>query len=399
MESTAPAKRRIESIDALRGLVMVWMALDHVRDYFHLGSMQHSPTDLETTTPALFFTRWITHFCAPTFVLLAGSAAFLYGHKSGRGQLSRFLLTRGLWLMLLEVTVVRFGWTFSPHIVGFYMLQVIWAIGAGMAILSLLVRLPWKTVGLLGIAIVCLHNVLDGIPQNPNESHFGYLMWAVWHRPLPLELGPVHIFTLYPLLPWLGILCCGYALGSLYTADVAPRLRQKWLLGLGLTAVAGFVAIRLINLYGDPMPWAVQKNALFTVLSFINTEKYPPSLLFTLMTLGPALLLLAALEYVRGPVNRFLLTIGRVPLFYYVLHLYLAHALVLLLFLLMGGGTAQIDHADDTHNPISGLPGSFGFSLRVTYLVWVAVVLLLYPLCKAYGNLKKRSDWKGWSYL
>ena len=388
--------RRIESIDALRGLVMIWMALDHVRDYFHLGSMQHDPTDLEHTTPALFLTRWITHFCAPTFVLLAGSAAFLYGHRAGRRQLSVFLLTRGLWLMLLEITVVRLGWTFNPGFGSPFMLQVIWAIGGCMVLLSLLVRLPWKAVGAIGITIVCLHNLLDYIPPDGTESDAVYLLAALFKWPLPLELGPAHLFTLYPLLPWFGILCCGYALGSLYVPGYAPDVRKKQLLKLGGMALTAFLIIRLVNAYGDPNPWSVQRSPLYTIFSFTDTEKYPPSLLFTLMTIGPALLLLAILEHVRGPINTFLVTIGRVPLFYYVLHLYLIHGAALLAFLLTGG---SIDAINYTRNPFSGLPDSFGFSLGTVYLVWMGIVWVLYPLCKAYGNVKKRSSWKGWSYL
>lgn len=395
MATTLLTPRRIDSIDALRGLVMVLMALDHVRDYFHLGSMQHDPTDLETTTPALFFTRWITHFCAPVFVMLAGTAAFLYGHKTGRRDLSVFLLTRGLWLILLELTLVRLGWTFNPSLSSPFMLQVIWAIGGSMVVLSLLVWLPWKAVGALGLAIVCLHNLLDGIPQDGTESPFTYLLWAVWHRPLPLELGQAHFFTLYPLLPWIGILCCGYALGSLYTGCTA-QVRQKRLVQLGLLVLLVFVVLRGINWYGDPQPWAIQKNPLYTFLSFVNTEKYPPSLLFACMTLGPALCLLALLEHAHGRANRFLVAIGRVPLFYYVLHLYMAHGAAVLVFLLTGGSLTDINYAQ---NPFSGLPDTFGFSLPVVYGVWIGIVLILYPLCTAYGNLKKRSTWRGWSYL
>lgn len=396
MTTTPATGRRIESIDALRGLVMVLMALDHVRDYFHLGSMQNNPTDLETTTPALFFTRWITHFCAPVFVMLAGSAAFLYGHKGGRKQLSLFLLTRGLWLMLLEVTVVRLGWTFNAGFSSPFMLQVIWAIGCSMVVLSLLVQLPWKAVGLIGITIVCLHNLLDYIPQDGNEGPITYVLWAVWHRPSPIALGPAGIFTLYPLLPWMGIMCCGYALGSLYITGYKPKARRRLLITWGLLAIGGFVLLRWTNLYGNPEPWVVQKSPLYTLLSFLNTEKYPPSLQFTLMTLGPALLLLAAMEHARGRVNRFLVAIGRVPLFYYILHLYMAHGIAVLAFLVLGHSINDIDYS---LNSFSGMPDTFGFSLAVVYGVWTGIVLILYPLCIWYGNLKKRSKWKGWSYL
>lgn len=394
MSTTTPGQSRIASIDIVRGLVMVIMTLDHVRDYFHQGAMTANPTDLESTTPALFFTRWITHFCAPTFVMLAGASAYLYGFKRGRKELSTFLFTRGLWLVVLEFTLVRFGWTFNIFLNSPFMLQVIWAIGCGMMALSILSWLHRYAILGVGLALVCLHNLADGIHFPPQHGLFP--LWAILHEPAPLAYGHTHFFTLYPLLPWLGIMCCGYALGKIYTTGYDVAKRKKTLLWWGLGAVLCFIVARAVNVYGDPMPWETQRSPLYTVLSFINTEKYPPSFLFSAMTLGPALLLLLAVENIRGAFARCFVAIGRVPLFYYVLHLYLAHVLALIMFLLTGGYWSQINHDE---NPFSGMPPNAGYPLPWVYVAWIAVVLLLYPLCIWYGKIKQKSSWRGWSYL
>jgi len=394
MNTTIPRLSRIASIDIVRGLVMVIMALDHVRDYFYQGAMMADPTDLESTTPALFFTRWVTHFCAPTFVMLAGTSAYLYGSKKGKKELSVFLFTRGLWLVVLEFTLVRFGWTFNIFLNSPFMMQVIWAIGCSMMALSVLTWMHRYAVLGLGLALVCLHNLLDGVHFAPQHALFP--LWAVLHEPSPLAFGHAHFFTLYPLLPWLGIMCCGYALGAVYVTGYDSAKRKKTLLWWGLGTIFCFVAVRAANIYGDPTPWQTQRSFGYTVLSFINTEKYPPSFLFSAMTLGPALLLLPAVENLQGFFARFFAVIGRVPLFYYVLHLYLAHGLAVIMFLLTGGYWHQINH---NQNPFSGMPPTAGYSLPWVYVAWVVVVLLLYPLCIRYGKMKQKSSWWGWSYL
>ena len=359
---------RLAAIDQLRGLVMILMALDHTRDFF--SNVPFDPLDLARTSPALFLTRWVTHFCAPTFVLLAGVSAYLYGARGrSRGQLARFLFTRGLWLIVLELTLVRFGWYFFDR-PGFFLAQVIWAIGWSLVALAGLVWLPRWAVGGLGLALIAGHNLFD----HTSAFQFGLpaWLWTVLHQPGSLRPWPgLQLQILYPLIPWVGVLAAGFALGPVFQRP--PRQRLRWLVGLGLAACLGFLALRLPNLYGDPFPWAPQSTTIFTVFSVLNVEKYPPSLLFLLITLGPALLALAGLERWAGPVARGvggLLTVyGRVPLLYYVVHLIVLHALALVLV------------------QRRGLPG---YALPQVYLVWLIVVASLYPLCRWFAGLKQR---------
>ncbi len=288
-----PAGRaRLTSIDLLRGLVMVVMALDHTRDFFAAGGF--NPRDV--TDPALFLTRWITHFCAPTFIFLAGISAFLYGQGRSAGSVSRFLLTRGIWLVLIELTVVRFGWSFSIHF-NHFVVQVIFVIGASMIALAGLVHLPRWAIAAAGLVMIFGHNLLDGI----KAAQFGAAapVWNFLHQPGHLQLAPgVDLVVLYPLIPWIGVMAAGYALGPVFTREPAARIRELFVLGATITV--GFILLRATNLYGDPAPWAVQDNVVASVLSFINCEKYPPSLLYLAMTLGPALMLLAAIERTQG---------------------------------------------------------------------------------------------------
>jgi uncharacterized membrane protein len=397
MENNIPiniTSRRIESIDMIRGLVMVIMALDHTRDYFHFNAFGGDPMDPETTTPFLFFTRWITHFCAPIFVMLSGTSAFLYGNKKSKKELFFFLFTRGFWLMFLEVTVVRLGWTFNIFPNSPFMFQVIWAIGLCMVILSGLIWLNKNAVLTIGILIVLFHNILDPIgvkPENPM-----YVFWAILHDPLPIRLGAIRIFTLYPVLPWLGIMCIGFGMGQIFTSRFQRDRRKKILLISGASAIILFIALRFTNLYGNGELWGRQPSLLYTVFSFLNVEKYPPSLLFTLMTLGPACILLAFAEKISGKISGFFVTIGRVPLFYYILHLYFIHLGILLVFFLNGGKLSDINY---DLNSFNGMPPGYGFGLPWVYVAWIMIVLLLYPLCKWYGKIKQNSTWKGWSYL
>lgn len=392
----APARRtRIDSVDLLRGAVMVLMLLDHTREYVHRDGLLFDPTDLSRTTVVLFLTRWVTHFCAPAFVFLAGTGVALQLLRGrSRREISRFLLTRGAWLIVLEFTVVRFVITFDLDYAAFPgMLQVIWAIGVGMMVLAALIHLRTRWIAAIGIAIVALHNLTDPLAVGPDPGAAGTL-WMVLHQPGFIEVSGARLLVLYPVLPWVGVLLCGYALGQVYGWDAERRRRLLVRLGLGM--VAAFIVLRLTNLYGNPFPWSAQKNAAFTVLSFINTQKYPPSLLFVLMTLGPALLVLAWVETTRrGPVGGALVTFGRVPLFFYVLQWVVAHGFGLLLSLAAGKPTSHF----------FGMPGftplqpGAGFSLGFAYLCWLAGVALLYPLCRWFAGVKQRRDEWWLSYL
>ena len=317
----APGGARLDAVDWLRGAVMVVMALDHVRDFFTYERID--PGDPAAASPALFFTRWVTHFCAPTFVLLAGAGAYLYGARGrSRAELAWFLLTRGLWLVLLELTAVRFSVTFNLDY-HFSFGQVIWAIGWSMVVLAGLVWLPAWAIGLLGVAIVVGHNALDGV--SAERLGLPEWLWTLLHRQGPIELWPGYIFfNVYPLLAWIGVLAAGYGLGPLLRLDRAQR--RPLLLALGLAMTAAFVGLRWSNLYGDPRPWAPQADGLRTLMAFLACTKYPPSLQFVLMTLGPALVALALVDPPAGPFARPLVTFGRVPLFFYLIHFPLIHA-------------------------------------------------------------------------
>jgi uncharacterized membrane protein len=403
---TPPASRsRVDAVDLLRGLVMVIMLLDHTRDFVHADGLRFDPSDLTQTTSALFLTRWITHFCAPVFVLLAGTGAYLQlARGKTKAQLSRFLLTRGLWLVVLEFTVVRalvfFDFDYA-QLFGFA--QVIWAIGVSMIVLAALMHLPLRGVLAVGLAMILLHNALDGVTvtpwQGPGSPAPGFLggLWMVLHQPGPLPVlgfpGPV-VFILYPLVPLIGVMAVGYALGAVY--ELPAERRRRLLLGIGIVATAGFVALRALNIYGDPSRWAVQARPVFTVLSFMNTTKYPTSLLFLAMTIGPSLMALALFERAEpGRLARWLITYGRVPLFFYLLQWAWAHTMGLGLSLAAGKPTGHLVGVP-FGNPI---PPDAGFPLWVVYLVWAAGVIALHPLCGWFAALKaRRRDW--WlSYL
>lgn len=388
---------RIGSIDLLRGLIMLIMALDHVRLFFHYGFFYADPTDLETTTPVLFFTRWITHYCAPVFVFLAGTAAYLYGAKqSSKHILSRFLLTRGLWLIFLEVTIVNFSvWfdlTFSIH-----MLQVIWAIGLSMVLLAAFVYLPKKYLLLAGILIVSGHNLLDRVHME--GTTIASVIWHVLHEKHTYLTSPdAMVVVLYPVLPWLGVMILGYCFGTLYHTGMEPAVRKKWLVGLGAGAVFLFILIRAINMYGDPVPWQVQKNGMYTVLSFLNTTKYPPSLLYLLMTLGPSILFLYAVEHMKNKVSDALVTIGKVPLFYYIVHFFVIHLLAVGGLLVTGQDWRMMIITADKFMSEALL--QYGYDLWLVYVVWAAVILLLYPLSRWFYQYKYRNRHHWWiSYL
>jgi uncharacterized membrane protein len=374
---------------------MVVMALDHVREMLNDARFQFVPTDLSQTTRAHFLTRWVTHFCAPVFVFLAGTGAFLSGARGkSQSQLTRFLLTRGLWLVVLEFTLVQWGWSFNLHydqLLG----QVIWAIGWSMVLLAGLIWLPTWLIVALGVTVIAGHNLLDAIPPE-RQAEFGW-PWFVFCRPGPVSQPPDRLFVVgYPILPWLGVMLAGYGFGAVWLLE-RPR-RRRWLIGLGLGLTLSFLALRAINRYGDPNPWERQSTGLFTLLSFLNCQKYPPSLLFLLMTLGPSLLLLAWWDRGLGPLGRILVTFGRVPLFYYLLHVPLIHLIAIGLAFVRYGEVGFMFQNFYFVRP-DQLPPGYGYSLPVVYAVWLSVVALLYPCCYWFAGLKRRYRTAWLSYL
>jgi uncharacterized membrane protein len=393
--STArPARVRIQSVDVVRGLIMIVMALDHTREYF--TSPVISPTDLTHASAALFLTRWITYFCAPVFFLLTGTGAFLSLRRKSKRELSRFLWTRGLWLIFLEVVVTRcLGWQFNFDY-RLTILFVLWALGWSMIALSALVHLPTKAVVIFGVVLIAGHNLLDSV----SAASFGALapVWLILHSPGVLLSTPrFTIFEAYPLIPWIGVTAVGYGLGQLYRWESVRR--RNFLLRLGAILTAAFVVLRYANIYGDPQRWSVQHSFGFTVLSFLNTTKYPPSLLFLLMTLGPAMLLLWAVDGRTPQWLRPALTVGKVPMFYYVLHIPLIHVLATTVcYARYGQAHWMFESPTLDRFPITPPPG-WDYSLPIVYLVWAVVVVALYPVCRWYAALKqRRTDW--WlSYL
>jgi len=392
-------RARLDSVDFVRGVVMVVMALDHVRDFFHVYAKSFDPLDPSKTWTALFFTRWATHFCAPTFVFLAGTGAFLSTRRGkSKAELARFLLTRGLWLVLLELTLVRFGWFFNFDY-GVMIAQVIWAIGWSMVVLAGLVFLPTRVIAAFGLALIFLHNLLDGV----SGDSLGPLrwLWVLLHEQNILMPWPGYaVFVAYPLVPWVGVMAVGYAFGSLLTLE--REKRRRTLLLLGGTAVVLFVLLRALNVYGDPTPWAVQaRGAWYTFLSFLNTQKYPPSLLFLLMTLGPSIIAVALFdrEGGAGRLAQPFVVFGRVPLFYYLLHVPLTHlAAVVFAYVKYGRAEWLFLNWPPPGAPQLEPPG-YGYDLWVVYLVWLGVVVALYPLCRWFAGVKRRRRDAWLSYL
>ena len=377
------ARVRLHSIDVLRGFVIVLMALDHVRAYF--TAVRIDPVDLSQTDPALFMTRWITHLCAPIFIFLAGVSASLMSRRCEPQQLRRFLVTRGLWLIALEFTVVNVAWSFNFRFEGGLIMQVIWAIGASMIVLAALVRLPRPAIAVVAIVMIAAHNLFDGL-QPEAFGAWGWL-WSLLH----VQRQTTYALILYPLIPWIGVMALGYCAGVLF--EMEAQRRRRLLLSAGTLSLIAFIALRLMNGYGDPHPWAAQSSGGLTFLSFINVHKYPPSLLYLLVTLGLGALLLAAFGTLRGRLIDILRTFGRAPLFFYVLHIALAHLSAGLLALATGYGPTVLT------NLFLYMPDGWGFSLSGVYVAWMAVLIALYPACRWFAELKhRRTDW--WlSYL
>jgi uncharacterized membrane protein len=396
---SVPAKARpdrLDSIDMLRGVVMVIMALDHVRDFWSDRFFREDPTDLTKTTAAIFLTRWITHYCAPTFIFLAGTGAFLSGTRGkSKPELSWFLFTRGLWLAFFEVVINRILWMFSfdfyHHGAG-----VFWAIGLSMIGLSLLIYLPTSLVTAFGIAMVAFHNMLDGFTAQ--MIHLPGWLWMILHSPGDERLigpftfgerviGPFTFGTGYCVIPWMGVMAAGYGLGTILLQDRAARRRQ--LAELGVALILAFVVVRASNVYGDPRPWSREPSLVFTVLSFLNCTKYPPSLLYLLMTLGPAILLLAIFDRPLGAWAKPIITFGRVPLFFYLLHIPLIHGGAVLCDYIRFGWSPMATDGPWAVKP-DQVPANYGVSLPMVYLVWIAVVLILYPPCRWFAGVKRR---------
>jgi uncharacterized membrane protein len=385
-------RSRLLSIDALRGAVMIIMALDHTRDFIHRGAMTFSPEDLTQTTPLLFFTRWITHLCAPTFVFLAGLGAFFRLQRTGStGDLARFLWTRGVWLILVEITVMRLAMNFTLEAGYPVLLLILWALGISMIALAALIHLPRRVLLALSVGVIASHNLLDGM----TARQFGAFapLWNVLHQSGVFSLAGATIVVGYPVLPWIAVIALGFCAGDLFLLDAARRRRV--LAGAGLASVALFVILRLVNVYGDPSPWSPQSTPTVTMLSFFRTTKYPPSLEFLLMTLGPALLALAALDGRRLSAKNPLVAIGRVPFFYYVIHFWLLHLVAVVLAWLRYGG-ASLAFLFSPLPSMGGarplFPPDFGYSLGVTYIVWIGVVAALYPMCLWFSRVKARRD-------
>ena len=390
-DAASPA--RVESIDLVRGLIIILMALDHVRDFF--GDLAVQPTNLAVTTAPLFFTRWITHLCAPVFFLLTGTGAYLTLRRMSKRRLSRFLLARGVWLIALEVVVMRLALQFNFDY-RVTVLVVLWCLGWAMITLAGLVWLPAWAIAAFGVVMVAGHNLLDGV----QASAFGALgpLWSILHSPgVILDNRRSIVLVAYVLIPWVGVTALGYVLGRAYRWGVERR--RALLLGLGIGLSIGFVVLRFANVYGDPVAWSWQESPLWTLMSFLNATKYPPSLLFLLMTLGPALLLLCVFENGASRLLSPALIIGKVPLFFYILHFFLIHLLAVAASYLRYGDAAGLFQSPDlAHYPFTQPPG-WPAPLPVVYLLWALVVLALYPLCRWYAGVKRRRRAWWLSYL
>ena len=392
----ASNEKRIESIDLLRGLVMIIMALDHTRDYFHSAANASDPLDLATTTPFLYFTRWITHFCAPTFVFLSGVSAWLQSRRKTRKELSRFLISRGVWLVIIEIAVIGLSITADIHY-SFLFLQTIWSIGISMIILGLVIWLPYNAIFFIGLVIVLGHNSIDFAEAGRNGNV--PVWWNFLHRPAVVSIDANHsVGIFYPFLPWAGLMILGYCAGKLFSHLETAR-RNKILLGIGIGALLLFIVLRFANWYGDPGHWVRQKNLLYTFLDFMDVQKYPPSLLYMCATVGSALIFLAVVKNTKSRLAKIIIIYGRVPFFYYILHFYLLSSLNIMLYLSRGHSISE---------GMKGIPGlpfkvvmpGEGYSLWLVYCIWLAVVVVLYPLCRWYDHYKTRHKEKWWlSYL
>jgi uncharacterized membrane protein len=379
--------QRINSIDIARGLVMIIMALDHTRDLLHTDAIIQSPTNLATTTPVLFFTRWITHLCAPSFVFLSGTSAWLSARKGDAGESRRWLFKRGIFLVVLELTLVNFSLWYDIHFRSI-IFQVIAAIGFGFIGLGLMYKLPLKTLGVIGLSIICLHDLLLLIPMTSNTALQLAGAWSFGGG--LVKLGNVTLILSYPVLPWFGLMLAGFACGRLFGSPI--EVRKKQLRRIGLIALGLFILLRAANVYGDRAPWSVQKSPIFTFMSFMNVSKYPPSLLYTLVTLGLLFLFLSFIDGKESVFTRIATVYGKVPMFYYLIHWNLIHLLMLAMVFLQGFHADQLVFGTFQF----GRPPNSGISLPWVYLVWLCVVAALYPMCIWYGRYKSLHPEKRW---
>lgn len=389
--SKSSSKHRVTSIDILRGAIMLIMAIDHVRDYFHLGHPE--PTDLTTTTAFLFFTRWITHFCAPTFVFLSGISAYLAGTRRSRAQFSAFLVKRGLWLLVIEFVFINFAMTLDPahHLVIF---QVIWAIGGSMILLGVLVWAPLPIIGIIGAIIFLGHNLLDQFGSEPfSKTLYWKLLFSSngFGNVSPVGHGR-YLLVAYALLPWTSVMFIGYIFGQLYQKSVDAVKRRRMLLFSGLVLLGVFLILRCFNIYGDPAPWAMQKTTTLSVISFFNVSKYPPSLLYLCMTLGVAMIILSVTEKAQNKLTNIFIVFGSVPLFYYIMHWYLIRIINVITFFAQGFTIKQMLNSFEP-------PVAYGYTLAGVYLIWLIVIVLLYFPCRWYANFKRSHTYWWLSYL
>lgn len=384
-----PSRPRLDAVDVTRGLIMIIMALDHTRDYF--GIPGQNPTNMATTTVALFFARWITHFCAPTFFLLTGTGAFLSLRKKSRAQLSGFLLTRGLWLLFVEAVIMRcFAYQFNVDY-RVTLLIVLWALGWSMIVLAALVRFPTIVATVFGFAVVLFNNAFDGVTTTNAVLN-------ILRNPGFLLNTPEHVvFVAYPLVPWIGVTALGFSLGQVYNWSSPDR--RTFFLRTGVGLMIAFLIMRGFNGYGDPSKWSVQSTITMTAVSFLNTSKYPPSLLFLLMTLGPVMLLLRAFESGTPSFLKPALVFGRVPMFYFMLHFFLIHLLAVIACYSIHGSAHWMFESPDMNNYPFTAPPNWGFPLPIVYTAWISVVLISYPLCRWFAALKQRRNDVWLSYL
>ena len=375
-------KQRLASVDVVRGAVMVLMALDHVRDY--VTKLRFQPEDLQQGSAALFATRWVTHFCAPAFFLLAGVGIGLAMQRGmSAAALSRYLVTRGLWLLVLELIITPIGWQFGFDLVPAFAL-VLWALGWSMIVMAALVHAPQVMVAALAAALIVGHNLFDGV--RPDAFGAFAPVWQFLH--VPGFIIPGVLFGGYPLIPWVAVMALGYLLANAYAWDV--QRRRRMLVLVGIAAIAAFIVLRAMNGYGNTTPWSSQRTPALTVASFLNVRKYPPSLLYLLMTLGPIFIALALTERARGAVAKWLAVYGRVPLFFYVGHIFVAHLAAMALALLQSG---ELRRVPIIHDP-AAIPASHGVGLPGVYLAWAIVVLLMYYPCLRFARLKEtRREW------
>lgn len=394
-------QQRIQSIDVLRGIAMVLMALDHVRDYFHITAFTDDPLNLQTTTTALYFTRWITHFCAPVFVFLSGVSIYLQSFRKNSKELSSFVIKRGLWLIFAEWFIISLAWTFNP-LYNLFPFQVIWTIGISMVILGVLIRfkLPYAIILGIGWSIVVLHNALDFAEAKPGFAP--NFWWDLFHSGhfKTYEIFPSRFLLLvYPFVAWTGLMLLGYCAGRLFHPEFNAQKRNKILFNTGLGLILIFIVLRFLNVYGDPVAWKNQSTGWLTVLSFLHVDKYPPSLLYLCIMIGPALMAMVALEKTKSAFSRIMITFGRTAFFYYILHLFLIHALATVAFYVRGHSFQEAIESAQKVPFLFVLPGE-GLSLPGVYIVWIAVVAILYPICLWYDRYKTQHREHWWlSYL